>query len=233
MSLRTPRSLPWLLALGGLALIHAPHPARAGLRAPAVDVAPAGRQLQTAIVSGGCFWGVQGVFEHVAGVKQTVAGYDGGGADTAQYELVSTGSTGHAESVKIVFDPRQVSYGKLLRIFFSVVLDPTEVNAQFPDVGTQYRSELFTTSPEQQRVAVATIAQLNAAWAFAQPIATRIDPDHGFYAAEAYHQDYLAMHPENPYIVAYDLPKVAALQRAFPDSYIAVPTLLHTASAAR
>ena len=213
-----------LLPLGGLALL-APS-ARATLPTPTIDVAPAGPGMQTAIVSGGCFWGMQGLFEHVAGVARVVAGYDGGTRETAQYETVSSGTTGHAESVRIVFDPRKVSYGQLLRIFFSVALDPTEVNAQFPDRGTQYRSELFTTSPEQRHVAAAYIAQLDAAHIFPRPIATRIDPDRGFYAAEAYHQDYLVLHPDSPYIATYDLPKIAALKLAFPQSYMPVPSTL-------
>ena len=241
MSSRKPRPPFWLLALGGLAIAVPPalalfgttRTAHAAIPAPKFDVPADAAPTQTAILSGGCFWGIQGVFEHVAGVTRVVAGYDGGAAATAQYELVSTGTTGHAESVEIVFDPRRVSYGKLLRIFFSVALDPTQVNAQFPDEGTQYRSELFTTSPEQQHVASAYIAQLNAARAFAHPIATRVDPDHGFYAAEDYHQDYLVLHPDSAYIAAYDLPKVTALRKSFAESYVQVPVTLHTALAAR
>jgi peptide-methionine (S)-S-oxide reductase len=191
---------------------------------PAID-APAGAGLETAIVSGGCFWGVQGVFEHVKGVTQAISGYDGGPRGAAIYEIVSTGATGHAESVKIVFDPRQITYGQILRVFFSVATDPTQVNAQYPDSGTQYRSEIWTANAAQKRVAQAYIAQLNAAHAFTKPIATRVDDDKGFYRAEAHHQDFLARHPAHPYIALYDLPKVAALKREFPALYRDKPVL--------
>jgi peptide-methionine (S)-S-oxide reductase len=240
-SRRSFRKLLWLLPVGALAaplvalaISHSPAAAESAvvpLPAPQVDMPAGGAGLQTAILSGGCFWGIQGVFAHVNGVKQVAAGYDGGSASTAQYELVSTGATGHAESVKIVFDPSQVSYGTLLRIFFTVALDPTQVDAQYPDSGTQYRSELFTTTPEQAHVATAYIAQLNAAKVFHRPIATRVDPDHGFFAAEAYHQNYLTLHPDSPYIATFDLPKVAALRQGFPESYRQDPVLFEAASA--
>jgi peptide-methionine (S)-S-oxide reductase len=177
------------------------------------------------VLSGGCFWGVQGVFEHVKGVTRVLAGYAGGAKDTAQYETVSGGDTGHAESVQITFDPKQISYGHLLQIFFSVALDPTQVNAQGPDEGTQYRSEVFAIGAEQQRVAQAYIAQLGQAHLFAGPIATRVDPLPAFYPAEAYHQDFLVRNPTYPYIAYNDMPKVEALRRLFPTDYRAAPVL--------
>jgi len=199
-----------------------PTQAASRLPAPAFD-APAGGVMQTAVLSGGCFWGVQGVFEHVRGVKQVLAGYDGGKRATADYDLVSTGTTGHAESVRIVFDPRQISYGQILQIFFSVATDPTQVNRQFPDDGPQYRSEIFYANLLQKEVAERYIAQLNTAKVFSRPIATRVDPDSGFFRAEDYHQDYLVRHPDQPYIATYDLPKVAALKALFPGNYRASP----------
>jgi peptide-methionine (S)-S-oxide reductase len=205
-------------------------PARAAedaVRLPpaAVDIpgAPAAGP-QTAILSGGCFWGVQGVFQHVNGVQQVVSGYAGGSAATANYGTVSTGVTGHAESVQIRFDPSRISYGQILQIFFSVALDPTQVNRQGPDVGTQYRSEIFYADADQQRVAQAYIAQLNQAKLFHAPIATRLDPAAGFFPAEAYHQDYLVRHPNNPYIATFDQPKIANLKRLFPEQYHETPT---------
>ena len=196
---------------------------------PAVD-APISSDTQTAVLSGGCFWGVQGVFEHVKGVKQVLAGYSGGLAGTANYETVSTGTTGHAESVKIEFDPREISYGRILQVFFSVALDPTMKDAQGPDEGTQYRSEVFYTSPEQQRVAQAYVAQLDAAHVYGKPIATRIDRMEAFYPAEAYHQDFLVNHPDYPYIVVNDMPKVNALKRLFPTLYVDQPRTTETKS---
>jgi peptide-methionine (S)-S-oxide reductase len=185
---------------------------------PAVDSAPS-NGLQTAVFAGGCFWGVQGVFEHVKGVTKAVSGYAGGSVANPGHEQVSSGSTGHAESVSVTFDPTRVSYGTLLRIFFSVALDPTQVNRQGPDSGTQYRSVLFTSGPEQERVAKAYVAQLEAAHAFSRPIATQIDPAGPFYPAEEYHQDYLLHHPDSPYIAAFDLPKVRGLQTLFPENW--------------
>ncbi len=197
---------------------------------PALDVAPSGPGLQTAIFSGGCFWGVQGVFEHVKGVTQALSGYAGGHVANPSYELVSTGTTGNAESVRVTFDPRQVTYGKLLQIFFSVALDPTEVGHQGPDWGSQYRSELFVEGPEQERVARAYIAQLDAAHVFARPIATRVDPAGPFYPAETYHQDFLVHNPDNPYIAINDMPKIEALQRLFPADWQAEPVLVDKGS---
>jgi peptide-methionine (S)-S-oxide reductase len=191
---------------------------------PTLD-APTATGPQVAVLSGGCFWGVQGVFEHVKGVTRVLAGYAGGAKSTADYETVSTGTTGHAESVQITFDPQQISYGKILQIFFSVALDPTMKDAQEPDEGTQYRSEIFYGTPEQQKVAAAYIAQLDAAHAYHAPIATRVDRLQGFYPAEAYHQDFLETHPSYPYIVYNDLPKVEALKTLFPDFYSAAPRL--------
>jgi peptide-methionine (S)-S-oxide reductase len=192
--------------------------------APAMDV-PATDAPQTAVLAGGCFWGVQGVFEHVRGVQKVLAGYAGGEAATANYPTVSEGDTGHAESVQVVFDPKQISYGQILRIFFSVALDPTEINRQGPDEGTQYRSEVFAATPEQSRAAAAYVGQLDNAHLFSRPIATRIDPLKGFYPAEAYHQDYLERHPTQPYIAYNDIPKVEALKHLFPDVYQDKPTL--------
>ncbi len=187
---------------------------------PAIDV-PASTTPQTAVLSGGCFWGVQGVFEHVRGVQRVLAGYSGGKADTANYETVSDGDTGHAESVQITFDPTVISYGKILQIFFSVALDPTMKDAQGPDTGTQYRSEIFAANADQAKVASAYIAQLDAAHTYHAPIATRVDKLEGFYPAEAYHQDFLELHPNYPYIVINDMPKVEALKALFPGEYVA------------
>ncbi|HEY1214003.1 MAG TPA: peptide-methionine (S)-S-oxide reductase MsrA [Bryobacteraceae bacterium] len=171
---------------------------------------------QKAVLSGGCFWGVQGVFERVKGVKKAVAGYAGGDKSTAQYEIVSTGNTGHAESVEITYDPAQVTYGQLLKIYFSVVTDPTELNRQGPDTGTQYRSAIFYMNDEQKRVAEAYIDQLNAAQIFSKKIVTQVVPYKGFYPAEDYHQHFLDKHPTYPYIAINDMPKVAALKKNYP-----------------
>lgn len=211
-----------IVLVGSLFSACSPTQAAVRLPAPAADV-PATGALQTAVLSGGCFWGVQGVFEHVRGVKQVLAGYAGGKRGTANYELVSTGITGHAESVQITFDPKEITYGEVLRIFFSVATDPTQVNRQFPDEGAQYRSEVFYANPAQKSVAEHYIAQLNRAKVFAAPIVTRVDPNSGFFRAEAYHQDYLVRHPDAPYIATYDLPKVAALKTMFPADYRAAP----------
>lgn len=200
------------------------------LPAPVADEPAGAAHTETAIFAGGCFWGVQGVFQHVRGVESAVSGYAGGAAGTAHYSLVSDGDTGHAESVKVVFDPTRVSYGTLLRVFFSVVNDPTQLNRQGPDTGTQYRSALFPTSAAQRRVATAYIAQLTADRAFSRPIVTRIEADTGFYPAERYHQDFLVDHPRYPYIVINDLPKVAALKRLFPSQYRADPVLVNPPS---
>jgi peptide-methionine (S)-S-oxide reductase len=192
------------------------------LPAPAVDIPAASvRGPQTAIFAGGCFWGVEAVFRHVRGVSKAVSGYAGGAAKTADYERVSTGSTGHAESVEVTYDPAQVSYGELLRIFFSVAHDPTQLNRQGPDYGTQYRSAIFFTTDEQKRIAQAYIEQLGQAKAYASAIVTQVVALPAFYPAEAYHQNYLALHPAQPYIVMHDLPKLAQLKQQFPDRYVA------------
>jgi peptide-methionine (S)-S-oxide reductase len=187
---------------------------------PAVDAPIAtSKAQQTAVVAGGCFWGIQAVFQHVKGVINATSGYSGGAANTAEYELVSAGDTGHAESVKITYDASQITYGELLRVFFSVAHDPTQLNRQGPDSGTQYRSVIFYNSDEQKRIAEAYIAQLDRAKVFPSPIATQVVPLKAFYAAEAYHQNYAAQHPGNPYIVYNDAPKVAHLRQQFPDLY--------------
>jgi peptide-methionine (S)-S-oxide reductase len=172
-----------------------------------------------AVFAGGCFWGVEAVFEHVKGVKDAVSGYAGGKSGSAQYDTVSTGDTGHAESVKVTYDPAKVSYGQLLKVYFSVAHDPTQLNRQSPDVGPQYRSEIFTTNAEQAKIAKAYIAQLTAAKVFAAPIVTKVEPLPGFYPAEAYHQDYLRLHPNEPYIVFNDAPKLVHLKQMFPALY--------------
>jgi peptide-methionine (S)-S-oxide reductase len=201
-----------VIALAGLA-------AAAEIPAPSTDIsAPATKQLATAVFAGGCFWGVEAVYEHVKGVKEVVSGYAGGSKLTAHYEVVGTGRTGHAESVQITYDPSQVTYGKLLQVYFSVAHDPTTLNRQGPDEGTQYRSAIFYESDEQKRVAEAYIQQLNDAKAFKHKIVTQLTPlNGGFYAAEAYHQHYLEHNPNNPYIVYNDLPKLRHLKQQFPD----------------
>jgi len=190
------------------------------LPSPTVD-APlaAGKGKQSAVFSGGCFWGVQAVFQHVKGVSNATSGYSGGSASTADYETVSTGRTGHAESVKVTWDPSQVSYGQLLKVFFSVAHDPTQLNRQGPDEGTQYRSVMFYTSDEQKHIAEAYIAQLDQAKVFSQKIVTEVVPLKAFYPAEAYHQNYARLHPEQPYIAINDAPKVVHLRQQFPDLY--------------
>jgi peptide-methionine (S)-S-oxide reductase len=196
--------------------------------APTTD-AQATTGIQTAVIAGGCFWGVQGVFQHTAGVVNAVSGYAGGSKNTADYSTVSSGSTGHAESVEIKYDPSKISYGKILQIFFSVAHDPTQLNRQGPDSGTQYRSAIFTTSDEQKKVAEAYIAQLNAAKVYKKPIVTKVGALEGFYPAEAYHQDYLTLHPSQPYIAYNDLPKVENLKKIFAENYIEKPTLVSSA----
>jgi len=187
---------------------------------PAMDSPMAkSKSEQTAVVAGGCFWGIQAVFQHVRGVINATSGYSGGAANTTEYEMVSTGDTGHAESVKITYDPSQITYGQLLRVFFSVAHDPTQLNRQGPDSGTQYRSVIFYNSDEQKRIAVAYIAQLDKASVFQRPIVTQVVPLSAFYPAEAYHQDYAANHPTNAYIVYNDAPKVAHLHQQFPELY--------------
>jgi peptide-methionine (S)-S-oxide reductase len=174
---------------------------------------------QTAVIAGGCFWGIQAVFQHTRGVIRATSGYSGGAANTAEYELVSTGETGHAESVQIEYDPSKITYGQLLRVFFSVAHDPTQLNRQGPDEGTQYRSSIFYSTDEQKRIAEGYIAQLDKAKVFERPIVTKVVPLKVFYPAEAYHQDYAALHPNNPYIVYNDAPKVAHLREQFPNLY--------------
>ena len=181
---------------------------------------------QVAVLAGGCFWGLQGMFEHVQGVTRVVAGYSGGEKSTAHYELVGTERTGHAESVQITFDPKKISYGQLLRLFFSVAHDPTELDRQGPDRGPSYRSEIFFASPSQERVARSYVEQLTKAKVFASPIVTKIEPLKGFYAAEDYHQDYLIHNPHQPYIVYNDLPKIEALNQVYQPIHRATPVAL-------
>ncbi|MFZ0803649.1 MAG: peptide-methionine (S)-S-oxide reductase MsrA [Terriglobales bacterium] len=210
----------FLNILSVLVLGAAAWAANGPLPAPAVDAPTAKAQSeQTAVVAGGCFWGIQAVFQHVKGVVSATSGYSGGASVTAHYEVVSTGATGHAESVKIVYDPSQITYGELLRVFFSVALDPTELNRQGPDEGTQYRSAIFYSSDEQQHIAEAYIAQLDQAKVFSRPIVTQVAPLKAFYAAEAYHQNYAANHPDDLYIRYNDAPKVTRLRQQFPDLY--------------
>jgi peptide-methionine (S)-S-oxide reductase len=216
------RSSAAALGVALLTGIQAGAAAPTPLPAPAMDVpAASAKGSQTAVFAGGCFWGVEAVFRHVKGVSKAVSGYAGGGAKTADYELVSTGMTGHAESVEVTYDPAQVSYGELLRIFFSVAHDPTQLNRQGPDYGTQYRSAIFYVSDDQKRVAQAYIEQLGQAKAYASPIVTQVVALPAFYPAEAYHQDYLAHHMSQPYIVMHDLPKLAQLKEQFPERYAA------------
>ena len=225
-----------LAAAGGLLALMATAPVSASdspeqpRRLPAPTLAsaqPAKVGLETAVLSGGCFWGVQGVFQHVRGVSKVTAGYSGGAWTTAHYELVGSGTTGHAESVRIVFDPRVISFGEILRIFFSVATDPTQLNAQFPDRGRQYRSEIFYADKAQKAQALAYISQLAATKAFDRPIVTRVDPLIGFYQAESYHQDYLYHHPDAPYIATFDAPKLASLKVLFPGEYEPRPVLAY------
>ena len=200
------------------------------LPAPAIDEpAPAGESLQTAVLAGGCFWGVQAVFQHTKGVTQALSGYAGGTKETANYEIVSSGRTGHAESVEIKFDPRQISFGKILQIYFSVAHDPSQLNRQGPDVGTQYRSAIFYQDENQKKVAQAYIAQLDKARVFKRPIVTQVNQLAGFYPAEDYHQDYATAHPYQPYILSYDRPKVENLKLVFADIYRDQPVLVMAA----
>ena len=195
--------------------------AAATLPDPVVDSARTpDKHSATAVFAGGCFWGVEAVFKHVKGVSSAVSGYAGGSAKTAHYEIVGTGLTGHAESVQVSYDSSQISYGQLLRVFFSVAHDPTQLNRQGPDTGTQYRSAIFYADPEQQRIAQAYIDQLSTARAFSRPIVTQLAPLNAFYPAENYHQDYLARHPESMYIVINDLPKLNNLRQEFPQIYV-------------
>jgi peptide-methionine (S)-S-oxide reductase len=222
-----------LCVLAGAAMLWLGPPAR-GLAETATTLPPPalsenlpdGVVTEKVVLAGGCFWGVQAVFQHLNGVAKALSGYAGGSADTADYETVSTGRTGHAESVEITFDPRVVSLGTILQVYFSVAHDPTQLDRQGPDVGTQYRSEIFATTAQQKAVADAYIAQLGQAHAFARPIVTRTGMLQGFYPAEAYHQDYATLHPDSPYIAWNDLPKVENLQRMFPTLYRSKPMLV-------
>jgi peptide-methionine (S)-S-oxide reductase len=209
-----------LLLVGGTIACNAARASATTIPDPILD-APLAHTSgeQTAVLAGGCFWGVEAVFEHVKGVTKVTSGYSGGAASTAQYETVSTGQTGHAESVRITFDPSQISYGKLLKVFFSVAHDPTELNRQGPDSGTQYRSAIFYGNEEQKKIAAAYIEQLNKAKVFGAPIVTKLSALQAFYEAEGYHQDYLAHHPDEPYIVYNDIPKVENLKKQFPELY--------------
>ena len=223
------------LALAGFAVRTSPTAAAAAhaLPAPAVDAPPGPAASAVVVLAGGCFWGVQGVFQHVKGVTSAVSGYAGGDKNSARYDIVSTGTTGHAESVQVTFDPREISYGRLLQIFFSVVHDPTQLNRQGPDTGTEYRSAVFPTNAEQAGIAKAYIAQLDQAHAFKKAIVTRIESDRTFYPAESYHQDFLTRNPTYPYIAINDLPKIDDLKRVFPDLYRAAPVLVTSAQSTK
>jgi peptide-methionine (S)-S-oxide reductase len=225
--------VPALICLPLVALAARPAAAEPAVVIPPPThdaAAPADAGLQRIVLAGGCFWGVQAVFQHAKGVTAAVSGYAGGDKSTAQYELVGTGRTGHAESVAVTFDPKQISYGKVLQIYFSVAHDPTELNYQGPDHGTQYRSAIFYANDEQKRLAEAYIAELDKAHAFGQPIVTKLEPLKGFYAAEDYHQDFAVLHPSYPYIVFNDAPKVANLKRLFADVYRDTPVTVMASS---
>ena len=230
MSSLTTRVILVVLAIVVLAVIFKGAASRAEnatvVPMPAVDEATGTRSSEIAVLGGGCFWGVQSVYQHVKGVTSAVSGYAGGEQSTAEYERVSTGRTGHAESVQITFDPRVITYGRILQLFFSVVHDPTQLNRQGPDVGTQYRSAIFPMNPEQGNVAKAFIAQLNQARTFDAAIVTKIEPSRSFYRAEAYHQDFLERNPTHPYIVMNDLPKIDNLKLIFPNLYNPKPVLV-------
>ncbi len=217
-----------VLLLAALVMKTLPAAAQEGLAlpAPAVDMAPSQASSAVMVLAGGCFWGVQGVFQHVTGVSNAVSGYAGGAQSTATYEQTNDGTTGHAESVQITFDPRQVSYGQLLQVFFSVAHDPTQLNRQGPDTGTQYRSTIFPIDAEQAAVAKAYIAQLDRTHVFKKPIVTTIEMGRAFYTAEKYHQDFLVRNPRHPYIAYNDLPKIENLKRLFPSLFRATPMLV-------
>ncbi len=231
---KLPRRSALLLGLAGLisyGSITLATESAVAVPPPAVDLPTASPTpaTQTAVLAGGCFWGVQGVFQHVAGVKSAVSGYAGGTVDKPSYEQVSSGRTGHAESVRIVFDPKLISYGRLLQIYFSVAHNPTELNRQGPDTGTQYRSTIFPGDAEQTRVARAYIEQLNRANTFGKPLATTVEPLRNFYPAEAYHQDFLTLNPRYPYIAINDMPKIDHLKQMFPAVYQDKPVLVGSA----
>lgn len=210
-----PRAVPWALGGALLALLLSQTPLAAGSRDPAMK----GSNQRTAVLAGGCFWGVEAVFEHVKGVTEVVSGYAGGSTQDPRYGEVSTGQTGHAEAVRITYDPKRVSYGQLLAVFFTVAHNPTELNRQGPDVGSQYRSAIFYASEEQKWQATSALAQLQRSHAYPRPPVTQLVPLRNFHPAEAYHQNYLALHPDNPYIVINDLPKLAQLRQRFPGLY--------------
>jgi peptide-methionine (S)-S-oxide reductase len=227
--------VPALMMLGAVWLFSPSAPSVADpatiVPPPAVDEAPTpGSQIESAVLAGGCFWGVQGVFQHVKGVTNAVSGYSGGDKATAHYQIVGSGTTGHAESVRVEFDRHQISYGRILQIYFSVAHDPTQLNRQGPDTGTQYRSAIFTDGADQAKIAKAYIAQLNQARTFDAAIVTKLSPLNGFYPAEGYHQNYLTLNPDSPYIVINDLPKIENLRRVFPDLYRADPVLVPTSA---
>jgi len=216
------------LAVGAGLTLNASHAAESAVKipAPAADATTSASGTQTAVFAGGCFWGVQGVFQRVNGVVQAVSGYAGGAKETAQYEMVGTGMTGHAESVKITYDPKKVSYGTLLQIYFSVAHDPTQLNRQDPDNGPQYRSAVFYANAAQKETTEKYIAQLDATKAYPKKIVTQVTPLAAFYPAEGYHQDYLTLHPESGYIARFDLPKIANLSTMFPQQFRAEPALV-------
>lgn len=224
----SPRLVVAVLLLATLAMRIVPATAQEGLAlpVPALDLPASQASSEVMVVAGGCFWGVQGVFQHVKGVSNAVSGYAGGAQSTATYERTNDGTTGHAESVQVTFDPRQVSYGQLLQVFFSVAHDPTQLNRQGPDTGTQYRSTIFAANAEQAEVAKAYIAQLDGAHAFKKSIATTIEVGRKFYPAEKYHQDFLVRNPTHPYIVYNDLPKIENFKRLLPARYRAAPVLV-------
>lgn len=233
VTLRTRRFANWavfgagVLLLGALAMTASRSSADEGkkIQPSALDEKP-GQTTGVAVLAGGCFWGVQGVFQHVEGVTSAVSGYAGGDKATAEYRKIGSGTTGHAEAVRITYDPRKISYGRILQIYFSVAHDPTELNRQGPDVGTQYRSTIFPMNAEQASVAKAYIAQLDQTRVFNAKIVTTIEPGRPFYPAEDYHQDYLTLHPKNPYIVINDLPKIENLKRILPEMYRPTPVLV-------
>lgn len=217
-----------LVLAGGYMLIGGPSAAQEGrpIPAPAADMSSTAATQEVAVLAGGCFWGVQGIFQHVKGVRQAESGYAGGDRETANYEAVSTGGTGHAESVRITYDPTQVTYGQLLRIFFAVVEDPTQLSRQGPDIGTQYRSAVFAQNDTQQRLAQAYIAQLDRAAVFSGPIVTTVSANTQFFPAERYHQDYMNSNPTQPYIATSEMHKLADLKRQFPELYREQPVLM-------
>ena len=219
------RRLAVLVACSALAVGSAAAESAKVVPPPATDM-PAGQATEVAVLAGGCFWGVQGVFQHVEGVSSAVSGYAGGEQATASYDKVTSGRTGHAEAVRITYDPRKVSFGRLLQIYFSVVHDPTQLNRQGPDTGTQYRSTIFPTNGEQARVAKAYVLQLDQGRVYGAKVVTTIESGKPFYPAEAYHQDYMTLHPRQPYIAMHDLPKVDNLKRLFPQAYRAEPALV-------